>query len=122
MKDSWDRIGLLSLVVLLATACLPAIAHDHTRKSFFKSQQRRLARAHALQTSPSKEATCKLKVQLVDADSGRPLAGLLRVTDLSRDQVIHLPELIQREGDWYATDAESLIKVPQVRLKLEVLH
>ena len=121
MKDSWNRIALLSLVVVLGIAWLPAIAHDQTRKSFFKSQQRRLARAQQLQASAA-EATCQVKIQLVDADSGRSLAGLLRVTDLSRNEAIHLPELIQREQDWYAIAAGGQIKLPRKRLKLEVLH
>jgi hypothetical protein len=121
MKDSWNRIALLSLVLVLGIAWLPAMAHDQTRKSFFKSQQRRLARAQQLQATAA-EATCQVKIQLVDADSGRSLAGLLRVTDLSRNEALHLPELIQREQDWYATAANGLVKLPQKRLKLEVLH
>ena len=93
MKDSWNRISLLSLSLVLWIASSAASGHDHTRKTFFKSQQRRLARAQQLQSAAAKE-TCQLKLELVDAKSGRPLAGLLRVTDLSRNEAIHLLSLI----------------------------
>ena len=121
MKDSWDRISLLSLLLVLWIVSSTAIGHDHTRKTFFKSQQRRLARAEQLQVAAAK-ATCQVKLELVDAKSGRPLAGLVRVTDLSRNEAIHLPDLIQREQDWYAIAAGGQVKLPQQRLKLEVLH
>ncbi len=115
MKDSWNRISLLSLSLVLWIASSAASGHDHTRKTFFKSQQRRLARAQQLQSAAAKE-TCQLKLELVDAKSGRPLAGLLRVTDLSRNEAIHLPDLIQREQDWYAIAAGGQVKLPQQRL------
>ena len=104
MKDSWDRTSLLSHSLVLWMASSVAIGHDQTRKTFFKAQQRRLARAQQLQSAAA-EATCQVKLELVDADSGRPLAGLVRVTNLGRNEAIDLPELIQREQDWYAIAA-----------------
>ena len=122
MTDSWDFKRVLGLALAASLVCLSARAHDQTRKLFLKSQQRRQARAHLLETSRTAAGSCQLQLEIVDAMTGRPLAGLVRLTDLGRQQAIHLPELIQREKDWYAADAKSSIKVPRTRLKLEVLH
>ncbi|MCP4814413.1 MAG: CehA/McbA family metallohydrolase [Planctomycetaceae bacterium] len=122
MRDSWDFRCVLGLLLAVTVTCLPANAHDQTRKLFLKSQQRRQARAHLLENARTVADSCQLQLEIVDAATGRPLAGLVRLTDLGRKQAIHLPELIQRENDWYAADAKSSIKVPRTRLKLEVIH
>ena len=121
MTDTWNRNSLLGFLLAFWLASSVTIGHDHTRKTFFKSQQRRLARAQQLQTADA-EVTCQVKLELVDAKSGRPLAGLLRVTDLGRNEAIHLPDLIQREQDWYAIAVGEQVKLPQQRLKIETLH
>ena len=121
MTDTWNRNSLLGFLLVFWLASSVTIGHDHTRKTFFKSQQRRLARAQQLQAADA-EVTCQVKLELVDAESGRPLAGLLRVTDLGRNEAIHLPDLIQREQDWYAIAVGEQVKLPQQRLKIETLH
>jgi len=121
MTDTWNRYFGLSCLLVFCLASSVTIGHDHTRKTFFRSQQRRLARALQLQTTDA-EATCQVKVELVDAESGRPLAGLLRVTDPGRNEALHLSDLIQREQDWYAIAVGGQVNLPRQRLKLEVLH
>ena len=91
MRDSWDFRCVLGLVLALSVTCLPANAHDQTRKLFLKSQQRRQARAHLLESARTVAESCQLQLEIVDAVPGRPLSGLVRLTDLGRKQAIHLP-------------------------------
>ncbi|MGE3780666.1 MAG: CehA/McbA family metallohydrolase [Pirellulaceae bacterium] len=99
-------------------------AHDHTRHQ--ADQQRRASlQLAARQAEPPPNATranCQLTVRLREADGGRPLPGLLRITNLATQKALTLAAEIHREANWYSVPAQLTIPVPRARLRLDAFH
>jgi hypothetical protein len=112
-----------TLVMLL---CASAAAHDHTLPAFQKARQLAQARAAAAAEDPAETPTdramCQLTIDLIDAETKTPLAGLVRMTNVDSGKAVLLPELVKREMNWYAMPAQSSVAVPRTKLKIEALH
>lgn len=70
---------------------------------------------------------CELRIHLIDAESGLPIAGLVNITD-SQGQRIKVPELLPRGlglpadqaiHDWSVITEPTLVSVPQSKLKIK---
>jgi hypothetical protein len=101
---------------------------QHTSSAFiFVSAILGLALA-ATTTSIADEsaATCSLTLELVDAESGRAVSGLVQLLD-HEDQRVELAELLDRGlglpdnqpiHDWFVLPGTTVVKVPQGKLTL----
>ncbi len=76
------------------------------------------------------DPTCQLTLELVDADSGRPLPGLIQVQD-SNSRPLALEGLLCRGlglgadvpiGRWWVLPERAAVKVPAARLTVTALH
>jgi hypothetical protein len=124
-------LGLLHLVVP------GSLAHDLTlprhEAALDPSEARRLAAAPSLRTAaratPPDAAACQLSVRLVDAETGRPLPGLLRA---SREDgtPLELPGLVNRGVKlrnnhpgkaWHAVVGPAVVDVPRAKLRIDAL-
>jgi hypothetical protein len=96
-------------------------AHDHER-----TRAVALAKATALAEDPTQvdveRATCQMTIQLLDAGTGQPLGGLVRITNLETGKAIKLTDEIHRELNWYALADQTTVNVPQTKLKIEAFH
>lgn len=110
--------------VLLVTAIFltprQATAHDHTLPAFLKARQATEAGAEKGDKQPTR-GHCHLTIELVDAESKKPLAGLLRVTDVARKTSVRLGDLIARDNHWHTVMPGAVIDVPQTKLRIEAL-
>jgi hypothetical protein len=126
-----QRVRALSRIAAVAIAASIggsgfAIAHDHTRR---ESDIRR-ARAQAQDRDRSEPApsaaegatACRATVQLRLEGSPRPVAGLVRVTNLATGKMLSFPDQIQRPANWYAVAGPTTLRVPRTKIRFEALH
>lgn len=101
-------------------------AHEKTLAAFVEGKHSEPARVLArAETSPAEKrvsGTCRLSIELIDAETKRILPGLVRVTDSESNEPLALLELIWRPNDWYAMPGRSVVSVPQTQLVIEALH
>src|SRR5688572_10110225 len=101
-------IGLFCCVALISATAERAFGHDHTAKAFQK--QREIARVALLQAAEpaprtdAGEMVCKLKIELLLGTPPRPIAGLVRVTNLNSGKAISFADEIHRDKNWYVLD------------------
>jgi hypothetical protein len=123
----FTRLVVLALgVCVIATRVSTALAHDHTRKAF--QQQRALAVAKALalaEPAPNGEAggkTCRLTIELVPDDKGRPGPGVIRVTNLTSGKALTFSDEIAREMNWHSVAGPVTLVVPRTKIKVEAFQ
>jgi len=115
----------MCLVVLLASA-RTGVGHDPTAQRF--QRERAVALAQILQNSEraplgdAGAASCRLTIELMLGPVPRPVAGLVRVTNLVSGKTISFSEEIHRDKNWYALAPRATLAVPRTRLKVEAFH
>ncbi len=70
----------------------------------------------------AEEPTEQLTLRLLDADTNKPLTGIVRITRVDDGQHVHLPALIRRRNGWYTLPATTLVTVPAAKLRIEALR
>lgn len=132
-------LGICLSLVVAAWLGLPAVeAHPHSSRDFLQARREAEAKAAAFaEPAPSEAATlakaptvlakadapgCRLTIRLTDAATGKPLPGLVRVTNLATGKAVELRGPIKRDMNWYATAEPIAVLVPQSRLKIEALR
>src|SRR5262245_20219471 len=132
----FHQSGMASLITsVLVIGLRDALAHEPTRgaheASLAPSEKQMLARAQSLEAGapaslPGTKA-CRLTVRLLDAETRKPLPGLVRVTH-ANGLVVPLPGLVNRgiklrekhpAKDWFALVEPTAVPVPQARLTIE---
>jgi hypothetical protein len=63
-----------------------------------------------------------LSLSVRDGRSGRSLPSLVRIVDLEQGRPIRLAELILRAEGWHSAPADTTVRVPRRRLRVEALH
>ncbi|MDP7020612.1 MAG: CehA/McbA family metallohydrolase [Pirellulaceae bacterium] len=128
------RIALcLLLVPLFAFAgSRPARAHEHTLAAFLKRRKQQesqvqkttppLARPVALGPEPPPKPTCLTTFEILDAETKRPMAALVRVTQVKSGAAVQLPDAIKREANWYTLEPKQTIELPRGELRIEATH
>jgi hypothetical protein len=119
----------LRLPIVLCCLCgitqLPASAHDHTRKAF--QRQRSLAAAQAKQQEEpapranAGEKICNLLVELTLGEQGKPVAGLVRITNRATGKMLDFSGEIKRDAGWYAIAPGTTLELPPTKLTVEAL-
>ncbi len=123
------RCAVLALgipILLFRGLCGTANAHDHTAQEFHRTL---VAFEAALEASsetvnPEEAAanTCQLTIALVDDFTQKPIAGLVRVTNLDTGKAVKLAGHFHRARNWYALAGKSTVRVPRARLRVEGLQ
>jgi len=121
---------MLSTVVVvfasLSSVVTPrdAAAHDFTKLAFLRAQREAERKATEASNASRDDAVpkCNLDIELIDAETKKPLAGLVRITDANSNVPLELDSLIRRENGWYSMAARSRVVVPQGKLKIEAIH
>jgi len=121
---SYRSVLLLAIITLLPSYSDLAEAHESSRAAFEASRRVALAKAQedAEQTSERVSEFAELSVELQDAESGKLLPGLIRVTNLETGKVVEISEEIHRELNWYSVAGRSVVKVPRAKLRVEAIH
>ena len=98
-------------------------AHEGTLEAFLKAKRAALvAQNTKAPPATTKTPQCRLTLQLVDAESGAALAGLVRVTDLAAKKPVSLSEAVPREEGWHSVAPAMTVLVPRGSLRVEALH
>jgi len=115
------------LLVVFSGIALQTSAHEHTRAHFLATA-RRVALAQAKQLAESSvdkssdRKTAQLSINIFDGTGQRPLAGLVRITNLTSGKAIELDQAIHRAMNWYSVLPQSTHEVPQTKLRIETLR
>jgi hypothetical protein len=122
-----NRMISSSVVALLFCLTIHkfALAHDLTKRAFLQAQRAAEQKANeANRDSRVDDAAeeCRLDVELIDAKTLKPLAGLIRITDVETSKPLKLAGLIARENNWYSVGRQSRIVLRQKRLKVEAIQ
>ena len=118
------RTTLLALLLgLLATP--PTVAHETTWRAFLRARQ--LAQAEARATAEDadelrKLPQCRLRIDVLDADGDKAVPALVRLVNPESGKAIPLADEIHRKLNWYSLDAEAVVSVPQMKLRVEALR
>jgi hypothetical protein len=101
-----------------------ANAHEKSRQVFL----RKIALAQAEVDSSAErvdrdpQRSCELTIELIDAWTKKPVAGLVRVTNLSSNQPVRLDGEFHRAVNWYALERWAKVRVPRAKLRVEALR
>jgi len=112
---------------LLSLFVTPAVCgHEPTRKQFQRERAAALALAQQAAESAPRGGTgdklCRLTIELRDEKTSRPLAGLVRVTNLATGKAISFSEEIHRDKNWFAISPPAILSVPQTKIQVEAFH
>ncbi|MCI0357787.1 MAG: CehA/McbA family metallohydrolase [Planctomycetaceae bacterium] len=119
------RWPLTMLILGLPFISRASVAHDHTRQAF--ARQRAVAQLQAQQQSEpapraaAGEKSCRLMLELTVGDVGKPVAGLVRITNRETGKPLLLGGEIQRDALWHAVGPGVVIELPQARLTVEAM-
>jgi hypothetical protein len=107
-------------------AVTQGICHDHTAKAFQKQRAAALvALQQAAEPAPrgdAGDATCKLKLEILLGNPPRPVAGLVRITNLVSGKALSFTGEIHRDKNWYVIDPSATLTLPRSQLKVEAFH
>ncbi len=122
-----SRLALVAAVTLPLVLCGSVVfAHPHSLAEFLRARQAAAEKDEAnsldAKANEQERPTCKLTIDLVDADSGKPLFGIVRIIDASTGKAVRLPDLIQRDNNWFAMSRRATVAVPQGKLTVEALR
>jgi hypothetical protein len=123
------------IATVFALSLLNALPHDATLRAHEAAldprEAKALANARALAAvapaSLAKAESCQLTVRLLDAETRKPLRGLLRITQ-GDGRAVPLAGLVNRgtklrdqhpAKDWFALVEPTAVPVPQTRLTIE---
>lgn len=70
----------------------------------------------------AEEPTEQLTLRLLDADTNKPLSGIVRISRLDNEQHVHLPELIRRRNGWCTLPGTTIVTVTAAKLRIEALR
>ena len=113
------------LLVAILVCGGQASGHDHTRHAAQRARAVALAKSRGLAepvTNADLQTTCRLTINLVDAETQAALAGLVRITDVASGKAISLSGEIHRALNWYSLEQRSQITVPRGQLKIEAVR
>ena len=113
------------LVAAIFICQTPVSGHDHTRLVAQRARAPALAKARGLVELPKEadqQATCRLTINLVDAETKASTAGLVRITNLASGKAVSLSGEIHRALNWYSLEKNSQITVPCSKLKVEAVR
>ncbi|MCE9605344.1 MAG: CehA/McbA family metallohydrolase [Planctomycetia bacterium] len=117
---NWRRPLLLALLFVPA-----GFAHDLTREAADERrrevEQVALAQADPAAAKLPLEQTAELAIRLVD-DQGRLLPALVRITNADDGRAIQLPGEIHRALNWFSLHAETKLRLPRRKLRIEAVH
>ena len=103
-----------------------AVGHEESLSRQNQARLVALAKADSLAEDPQEATaarpTCRLTIDLLDADTQRPLAGMVRVTRLDNGKAVKLIHEIHRALNWYALPARTTVMAPRTKLKIEAFH
>ena len=125
MITRWSLSLPIFTLMLLPILWQASLAHDHTRKTF--ARQRAVAQLQAQQQSERAPRTaagdksCRLTLELTNGEGGKPVAGLVRVTNRGTGKPLALTGEIQRDALWYAISPGAEIEVPPAKLTVEAV-
>jgi hypothetical protein len=124
MHPARVRIRWRSAAWLGFLAAQIALAHDHTAQQAERrrreAQNREIALARDAQLN--EKGTCQLNVRLRELPADKPLAGLLRITNLASGKPLALTAEIHRDRSWYSVRPQTTVAVPRVRVRVESVH
>jgi len=120
-----SKIGLLTALLMLA-AIAGASAHDVTREEA-EARRRQVERTALALADPAAaqlppEQTAAVKLRIVDAADGSPLAALVRITNVADGLAIQPAGEIHRAENWFSLAAETSLRLPRRRLRFEAIH
>ncbi len=107
-----SQVVTMSLVVAVTLSWSCLFAHEHSLPGFQAARRAALTRAgtQTLETAETKGPVCQLQIDLVDASTGKPLPGQVRILTVEEGKAVPLPGLIQREM-WFIYDFSSISEV-----------
>jgi hypothetical protein len=126
---------LFSLILLLALGAIDGWAHELTLRAYEASLAGAVGKLGAVandERAPSPDTfagaeMCQLTVRLLNADTGQPIQGLIRLKHTDGRNV-PLAGLVNRgiglrqshpAKNWHAADADTVISVPRAALTIE---
>jgi hypothetical protein len=120
---SWTTGLSLAWCVLLTSI---AAAHDETREAAERRREN-VERLALAQADPSvaqlpEQETAVVTLRTIDAATNQLLPALVRVTNVSDGLAIRLPQEIHRANNWYSLAAETTLRLPRRKLKIEAVH
>jgi hypothetical protein len=112
-------------LVLFSVARICA-GHEPTVQRFQRERAVALAqvaqRSEAAPRADAPEKPCRLTIELLVGEDPKPVAGLIRVTNLESGKEISFAEEIHRDKNWYAVSPSTTLLVPRTKLKVELVH
>src|SRR5262245_4602818 len=122
------RYAVFSALVMTAviSTAICGWGHDHTAKKFEREQAVALAARQATtEQAPrgeGREGVCRLTLDLLLDEAPQPVAGLVRITNLTSGKELSLADEIHRDKNWYAVAPHATLPLPRAKLKIEALH
>ncbi len=122
------KLFILRLLLLFIFLCFPSGAewsfgHEHSLSKHKQTRLIALAKAALLAEDSQKAVeTCQLTLELFEGETKKPLAGMVRITNLESGKAVKLAGQIHRALNWYALPAQTTLTVPQTKLKIEAFH
>ncbi len=112
----------ISYVGVLLLVCNVSAAHEDTLPAFLQAQE--TTQTHAIDKKVHSHGgpSSRLTINLVDAGTNAPIAGLVRITEINSGQFVAMPDLVKRELGWHAMPTNTSIDVPRTQLKVEAAH
>ncbi len=99
----WCRIAVVTVVMAMSVGSVAA--HESTREHAQNMRLVAQAKADKQKESPqptSDRTSAQLTIDLVDAETAVPRAGLVRITNLDTNKEVQLDEAIDRAMNWYS--------------------
>ncbi|MEO2048523.1 MAG: CehA/McbA family metallohydrolase [Pirellulales bacterium] len=100
--------------------------HEHSLSQHKLTRLIALAQAARLAEDQQQVAqdrpNCRLSIDLIDAQTKQPIAGMVRITHLDSGKALHWDHEIHRSQNWYALPACTTLKVPRTILMIEAFH
>jgi hypothetical protein len=100
--------------------------HEPTAQRFLR--ERALAQAVAQQAAElaprgeQGDKSCRLTINLLLDNQPQPVAGLIRVTNLTTGKVLSFADEIHRDKNWYVVAPGATVAMPRAKLKVEAFH
>ena len=122
----WVVLAYGVSILLFCGLCRTASAHDHTAHAFQRSlvvaQAATDASSETVDQEETAANTCQLTIALVDDFTQKPVAGLVRVTNLDTGKAVKLAGHFHRARNWYALAGKTTVRAPRARLRVEGLQ
>lgn len=102
----------------------PGLAHEHTRKAFQQAREAAQTEAAAF-SEPAlgpQAPSCRLRLELLEDQSRRPLPGLIRIWRMESGKQLRPAGLLEREKGWFVLPPGPVVELPRTRVRIEALH